>query len=282
MRRRNLTTATITGYANAAEYFLRFLKAKGVPRLQDATPELVDEYRASLADRGLSASARDAYARGVKKLFAHLEKTGEVFASPMAGLVMPRPRPRILPVPTPEDMERLLGSFDPAAPEGVRDRAMVELMYSTGVRLGELRALTIHSPDTANGTLRVMGKGRRERVVPLGRHAVRWLERWLREARPALARGVDEEALLLNALGGPMSAATIHHILDAASERAGIRRANPHAIRRACATHMLANGAHPVEIQHLLGHATLGSLGRYLLATVADLKKTHKKSKPGR
>ena len=172
---------------------------------------------------------------------------------------------------------------DAAAPEGVRDRAMVELMYSTGVRLGELCALTIHSPDPANGTLRVMGKGRKERVVPLGRHAVRWLERWLREARPALAMDVDTEALFLNIKGGgPMSAESIRHMLKEASGRVGIRRANPHAIRRACATHMLANGAHPVEIQHLLGHSTLASLGRYLLATVADLKRTHRKSKPGR
>jgi len=159
----------------------------------------------------------------------------------------------------------------------------MELIYSTGARLTEAASVTIFDPDLDRGVLRVLGKGRKERVVPLGRHAIFWLRRYIREARPKLIKdNIDEHALWVTIEGAKSKTPqTFQSAIAEHSKAAGLRRISPHALRRACATHMLRHGAHPVQIQFLLGHAGLNTLGQYLRVTITDLKKMHKQSKPG-
>jgi integrase/recombinase XerD len=180
-------------------------------------------------------------------------------------------------------MAALLRQPDISTPLGVRDRAFIEVAYSTGARRAELTGLTIHDLNLDAGLLRLMGKGRKERMVPLGRQAVQWLHTYLSDIRPRLARGrLDEDWLWLGQEGKPIQAAGLRMMLRVHSIRAGLKPVSVHALRRACVTHMLRNGAHPVQIQTLLGHADLTSLSQYLRLTIRDIRKMHAASKVGR
>jgi integrase/recombinase XerD len=189
-----------------------------------------------------------------------------------------------LPVPTEAELARLLAQPDITQPVGIRDRALLEVAYGCGLRRGELVRLTIFDPDFQRGTLRVLGKGRKERIVPLGRQALHWLKRYLQHARPKLLGGrLNEEALWISGKHRPLGGMGMRQQLWEYSKRAQIKTLMClHSLRRACATHMLRHGAHPVQIQMLLGHASLKHLSQYLEVTITDLRKTHRQSKPGK
>ncbi len=129
-----------------------------------------------------------------------------------------------------------------------------------------------------------MGKGKKERVVPLGKHAAYWLKNYLETARPNLCKGPDKQALWISRTSGKkLTSFSIDKLIRKYAKEAGIKKQmSAHTLRRACATHMLLNGAHPVQIQILLGHSTLSSLTQYLKVTITDMKKMHKRSKPGK
>jgi integrase/recombinase XerC len=153
------------------------------------------------------------------------------------------------------------------------------------MRIGELLRMSVLDADIGNRTVRVSGKGNKERIVPMGRHAAFWLGKYLSAARKEHFRddggSIRENRLWVNANGGRLDRNAVSVMLAARCRAAGVRRTSPHAIRRACATHMLRNGAHPVQLQMLLGHADLRTLGHYLRLTIADIKDMHKRSRPG-
>jgi integrase/recombinase XerD len=143
--------------------------------------------------------------------------------------------------------------------------------------------LNILDPDLKQGTLRVMGKGSTERVVPVGKKALIWLKRYLKQVHPQFCRSPDEQALWISKnTGKRLSYARVDKLIREYAKDAGLGVLSTHGIRRACATHMLQNGAHPVEIQLLLGHGGLKHLGQYLRVTVTEMKTMHQRSKPGR
>ena len=188
-----------------------------------------------------------------------------------------------VPVPSVADLRRLLAAPNAAAPFGVRDRALLETAYATGARREELVTLDATAVDLVNATVRVVGKGRRERVLPLTRPAVAWLNRYTTRARPVLLKGkLDEPALWIDLHAGRLSPHGLDVLVKKHAAAAKLRGVTPHTLRRACATHLLQGGAHPVFVQQLLGHATLRHLAHYLRMTIAELKATHARSKPGR
>jgi len=182
-----------------------------------------------------------------------------------------------MPVPGEEEVALVLARPDTSRPTGVRDRALLETAYGTAARLQELTRLRVGDLDLRGGTVRLLGKGNRERVAPLGRQAVQWLGRYLREARPALLRNRESEALWIGRSGRALGYAAVRTVLRVHSRGA----VSPHGLRRACATHMLRAGAHPVQIQALLGHASLRSLRHYLKVTIAELAAMHAASRLG-
>ena len=281
---RNYSEKSLTSFRQSLEPFLLFLAAKGIARLQDVTPAELAAYRVHLAEeRSLRISTIHQYLRTVRRFFAYLEETRVVFLNPAAALEMPRPDRRLGFVPTRVQVKRLLSQPDTATNAGVRDRALMETAYSTGIRAGELCALRLHDLQLRERLIRVMGKGRKERLVPLGRTAATWLKRYLKEHRGGLLLKKKEDALWLSVQGGrPLQVMGLELQMRRYSARAALERnITPHALRRACATHMLQNGAHPVEVQLLLGHASLRTLSQYLGLTITDLKAAHKNSKPG-
>jgi site-specific recombinase XerD len=248
----------------------------------DLTADDLIAWRGALAARGLADATLDVYLRAVRTWFGWLEERGALFLNPAASLVLPKVARRLLPVASAAELRRLLAAPNAATPFGVRDRALLETAYATGARREELVTLDATAVDLVNGTVRVVGKGRRERVLPLTRPAVKWLDRYTTRARPALLKGkLDEPALWIDLHTERLSPHALDCVVKKHARAAKLRGVTPHALRRACATHLLQGGAHPVFVQQLLGHASLRHLAHYLRMTIAELKATHARSKPG-
>lgn len=251
-------------------------------RAADVTADDLLAWRRSLVTRKLAAATVDVYLRAARTWFGWLEERGALFLNPAAGLVLPKVARRLLPVPSPAEIKRWLGAPNPATPFGVRDRALLELAYATAARREELHALDVTALDLMNATVRVVGKGRKERVLPLTKPAVLWLTRYTTTARPKLLKGkLDELALWIDNRGKRLSYMALESMMDRHARAVGLDDVTPHTMRRACATHLLQRGAHVVFVQQLLGHASLRHLAHYLRMTIMELKKTHAQSKPG-
>lgn len=282
LRQRRQSESTIKTSSFAFGHFDAYLKADD-KTLQDILPHDLGCFQRKLLDRGLAPMTVDLVLRHVRRFFRWLAETGKIFLDPGALWTLSKPERPLQNVPTEKEMSKLLAGIDITRPRGIRDRAFIETAYSTGARLEEMCRLTIFDADLDRGLLRVMGKGRKERMLPLGKQAVHWLTQYIRDARPKLAGGkLNEEKLWLGTDGRKISGAGIRMMLYQRSLSAGLKRISPHALRRACATHMLRNGAHPVQIQLLLGHADLKTLSQYLRLTIKDIKAMHAKSNPGR
>ena len=274
---------TIETYGRALLDFLGFLADTGRDRAQDVTSQDLEDYRLALVRRNFAPASLELYLRAMRQLFTWLDRNQKLFTNPAASLVIPRPPRKLLPVPSEGEITKLLAQPNVATKCGIRDRALLETAYATGARREELARLTIHNVDLDNQRLTVTGKGNKQRVLPLGKQATQWLQRYIGETRPKLLKEkLDEPALWIDLHGKQLAYHAFQQILTRHSYDAGIRPAiTPHAVRRACATHMLRHGAHPLQIQMLLGHATLKTLGQYLRLTITELQQTHAQSNPG-
>jgi integrase/recombinase XerD len=175
----------------------------------------------------------------------------------------------------------LLAAPDPDDPLGLRDRAMLELLYASGLRISELVGLTLTSLNLRQGVLRVLGKGGKERLVPVGQEALRWVEGYLASARPILVRGRATAALFPSRRGRPMTRQTFWHAVKRYAAAAGItREISPHTLRHAFATHLLNHGADLRAVQMMLGHADLSTTQIYTHIAQRRLKELHRMHHP--
>jgi site-specific recombinase XerD len=191
--------------------------------------------------------------------------------------------PKVLPtgVLTHAQVRKILEAVNTATPFGYRNRTMLEVIYSSGVRVAELLGMNIDSVDYANGTATVMGKGRKERVVPLGRTALHYLETYVKAVRPYLVRGPQQKAMFLDAQGSRLPYHRFRLIVQSAARQVGTPiNVTPHTFRRSCTTEMLRSGANMYHVKELLGHETLDTLKHYARLTITDLKATHAKCHP--
>lgn len=185
-------------------------------------------------------------------------------ASPADDVRASRPWPSLPKFLSPEEVERLLAQPDVSTPLGLRDKALFELLYATGLRVSELVGLRAQDLHLAAGYLTSVGKGNKERVVPVGDEAARWLQRYAVEGRPALTRHRQPPVVFVNARGGRMSRVGFWKILKAHGRRAGLRRdLSPHMLRHSFATHLLERGADLRAIQVMLGHVDLSTTQIY-------------------
>jgi integrase/recombinase XerD len=275
---------SIKSYKQALSRFLSFLTAIDIKRLADVTARDLAAYRLELIDRNYAQQSIGLYLRAVRKLFDYLEQTQQIFINPARSLILPRGETKIKFVPTEKEMEALLSQPDLSRPTGIRDRAILETFYSTGARLGELCGMNVHDTELGQGRIKITGKGDKERVVPMGRQAAFWTDKYLKDVRPGfLRKRPDGHALWIGFQGKRINPLIVERFVRDYGKKAEIiRPVTPHALRRACATHMLRGGAHPVQIQMLLGHASLRTLSCYLKVTVTDMMKTHARGKPGK
>lgn len=278
---RRYSPRTLAIYRLALADFDRFLGTTGVGRVQDVTGSVVEDYRRHLQGRQFSPAGEESYTRAVKRFFDYLEGKQRVFQNPFEGSGPIRRARKLMPVPSEEEMRALLAAPDVTKPRGVRSRAILEVAYSTGARLAELTRLKLGDLDLDSGTARLLGKGNRERVAPLGKAAVEWIRKYVAEVRSRQAKPATA-ALWVTPGGDPLSSLSVGQSVRACARKAGTATPiTPHAIRRACATHMLKHGAHPVQLQMLLGHASLKHLSQYLRVTFHELRAMHERSRLG-
>ena len=256
----------------------------GRPRLKDVTREHLSRYRPWLDEHGFQPASLHLFLRVVRKFFAWLEEHGTSSSIPPRAWPRRRRHGSCCPCPARKKWSGCCRRPDTCTPVGVRDRALMEIAYGCALRREELAELTLSNMDLDRQLLRILGKGRKERVVPLGRQGADWLARYVREARPVLlGRRADEDRLWVGQRSGFLTGQAIHVLLKKYARAAGIETPiTPHSLRRACASHMLDRGAHPVQIQLLLGHASLRHLSSYLRVGIRDMKKIHARCNPGR
>ncbi|NQT11582.1 MAG: tyrosine-type recombinase/integrase [Planctomycetes bacterium] len=296
LKRRRYSPKTIATYRYPLTLFASFFQPKADPpsaeaassfsRLQDITRDDLAAWRLDLIERGLADASLEVFLRAARNLFNWMEAEGMLFDNPAAALKTPRYERKLLPVPSEAELRRLLAPPAVTTPVGIRDRAVMEVGYCCALRREELARLTLRDPDFLQKTLRVLGKGSRERMLPLGEEAFTWLRRYVEDARPALlgrnaAAALD--VLWISTDGKPFGGQGISVMLKKYGREAKLSvNITPHSLRRACATHMLQRGAHPVQIQMLLGHATMRHLAQYLRLTITDIKRMHAQSRPGK
>ena len=177
------------------------------------------------------------------------------------------------------DMKKLLKKIDTGTPQGYRDRTIMELMYSSGTRAGEITNLNIGDIDLTNGTARVLGKGSKERIVPIGVTALRFLETYIKAIRPFFITGEEKDALFLNNFGRRLQYSTLFRIVHKHCDKADLG-ITCHTFRRSCTTEMIKGGANIYHVKEMLGHENLETLKHYVKLSITDLKKTHSKCHP--
>jgi integrase/recombinase XerD len=263
------------------KYALRtFGKSWGERDLREATEADLEAYARSTLGR-VGRETAYLYLSSVRSLFRHLVEAGLLLVDPAARLPMPRMAERLTgAILAPEAMKRLVESPDLGGPCGVRDRALLECLYSTGLRTKETLGAAVG--DVGEDTLTVRsGKGGKDRTLPVGPGAMAWIRRYLADVRPAFSLfRPGEEALWLTRWGRPFSRTLFQKHLSALGRSAGVVGLTCHLFRRSLATHLLAAGASPIEVSRILGHEDLRSLGRYVKVVERDLRATHAETHP--
>jgi integrase/recombinase XerD len=267
----------------AAESFLAVLRTTRAPRTVEAyrrdltglatwlgrpvdsvTTEELERYIAELRAEGLAPTTVARRIAATRSFFRHQQLLGARTDNPAAELDLPRRRRALPRTLSPAEAERLVEAANGVAPRDLRDRALVELLYGAGLRVGEAVGLDKASVDLEQRLVRAVGKGSKERIVPIGRQAAEALRRYLSRGRPYLDRRHRPE-LFLNARGGPLTRAGAFLILRTLAGRAGLEpeRIHPHLLRHSFATHLLEGGADLRSVQEMLGHADLSTTELY-------------------
>lgn len=284
---------TVRARKVALRRFIRWCDERGIDDPREITLPILERYQRALfyhrKEDGapLTLGMQFQYLAPLKTWFKWLSRSRHILANPAADLDLPR-IPKRLPraIPSVQEVEAILAEAEPDTPQGLRDRALLETLYATGLRRMELPGVAIYDVDLTRGLLWVRhGKGRRERVVPLGERAVAWLDKYLIEARPQLLTGnsADTNALFLTDYGEPVAP---HHVADKVKRHmkfAGIDKpGSTHLLRHACATHMLEGGADIRFIQAMLGHANLETTEIYTHVSIDKLIAVHGATHPSR
>lgn len=271
-----LARQTQDSYRRDLEAYARWLDQRGTPLLAAGRADLHD-YLAVRAAQGYSARSNARLLSTLRRFYAQMLRLGRVGADPTALLASPR-LPRSLPKALSEsEVEALLNAPEVATALGLRDRAMLELMYGSGLRVSELVGLETVQLNLRQGALRVTGKGGKERLVPLGDESRYWLECYLDEARPVLCGKRPLAPLFLSRRAGAISRQVFWHTVKRHAVRAGIDpgKVTPHGLRHSFATHLLNHGADLRALQLLLGHSSLSTTQIYTFVAKEGLKRMH-------
>lgn len=284
LRLRNYSPKTIDNYGDQLKRLGEWLSADLAADLRRVSRCDIDVYQQYVRTESISVETKALRLRAVKRLFDHLTASGQLLLHPAEHVVEIRRRDRLpRAVLSVKQMERLLAAPDTANLFGIRDRALLEVLYATAIRVGELEQVHVADADLFQETLYVRhGKGDQERVVPLGKAATEWLQRYLAEARPIFARHRRfERALFLVRTGKPLAQTQIRGLLKHYGRGCFLKKpVTPHAIRHACATHLLQAGADIRFIQQLLGHASLATTAIYTRVVPMDIKAVHQRYHP--
>jgi site-specific recombinase XerD len=279
MRARGASAATVRAYAADLGQLERWLSAAGL------TPERADagtlrRYAAHLGTLRYAPATAARKLSAVRGAYAWMQDRGVIERSPAALIPGPR-RARTLPATlSADEVARLLDAPAGAEPRDLRDRALLELLYGCGLRAAEACDLDMRDLRLEAGSLRVTGKGSKQRVVPIGGAAEAAIERYLARGRPRMVAGGRCERLFVSVRGRPLHPSDVRRALLRALERAGVAQRSPHALRHTFATHLLEGGADLRSIQDMLGHASVGTTQVYTHVSVRHLRTAHANAHP--
>ncbi len=295
LRVRHYSPLTLKLRGHCLDYFRRWCQERSITRASEVTKVIVQQYqtylyhyrksgiRPSEKDRPLSIRGQQVRLTAVRGLFAWLAKNNFILYNPASDIEMPRDEHRLpKAVLSAQEAELVVQVPDVNDPVGLRDRGILETLYSTGIRRCELIALKLYELDQERGLLRVsQGKGKRDRLVPIGERAVKWIEKYLIEVRPRWLFNSGEQALFITADGVSLSESHLTQMVRRYVDKSGIaKKGSCHLFRHSCATLLLENGADIRYIQQLLGHASLETTQIYTRVSIRELKRVHDRCHP--
>ncbi|MFZ2955873.1 MAG: site-specific tyrosine recombinase XerD [Candidatus Ozemobacteraceae bacterium] len=278
---RGLRPKSLEAYRCDLEDFLVFLDERGRRADETSIEGPLVMFMVTLHERGLSPRSIARKASAIKGFYRFLMREGRLTADPSKVIERPkpgRPLPKVLSL---GEIERLIAATTGETPLHLRDRAILETLYGTGIRESELIDLQLGSIHREGEFINVIGKGNRERVIPIGTYALLAIDRYLAQGRPKLLADITIRTLFLNPQGKPLSRMGVWKIVRKYAVAAGITHpVSPHVLRHSCATHMLEGGADIIAIQEMLGHVDVSTTQIYTHLTGQDLKRIHTKAHP--
>lgn len=278
---RGLKERTCAAYQGDLDGLVTYALEQGVTGPDGLTHPLLADYLYSLVESGRAPTSVRRVLSSIRAYFRFLQAEGEIDGDPTEKLDAPRagrPLPEFL---SQDEAARVVEAVDPDSRVYWRDRALLEVLYASGMRVSELTGLRLDDMDLEAMLCLVLGKGGKERLTPIGATAVRAIEKYLALVRPGLDRGRGKGRVFLNSRGGPLSRMSVWTVVRKAAERAGIQRPiSPHTFRHSFATHLLEGGADLAAVQELLGHADISTTQIYTHLDREHLRDTHRRFHP--
>lgn len=272
---------TLEAYGRDLKRYVSFLEQKGLTDVRSVIPKTVIEFLVQIKGEGLSANSMNRSLAALRGFYKFLLQEKAVEESPLANIELAKVWMRLPDTVSPEEINLILSQPGDQTPAALRDTAMLELLYATGLRVSELISLTMNSINWQVGFLIVMGKGSKERVVPIGKTAYDCVRRYVDEARPKLLKSKTTEVLFLNRFGGALSRQGLWKIIVHYAQKAGLQKnVHPHTFRHSFASHLLEGGADLRAVQVMLGHADISTTQIYTHVTRERLKEIHRKYHP--
>jgi len=278
---RGLTNNTRDSYRMDLEKFRLFLKSRNKLEADAIAREDIMDFLMEEKDKGSTPSTISRALVSIRMFFRYLSYTGYIRKDITEGLESPKLWKLLPEVLSIDEVDRLLSLPDIRTPEGIRDRAILEFMYATGLRISEVVNLSVSDVNLNKGYLRCLGKGNKERIVPIGKKAIKYLEKYIREVRPKYVKDLLATNLFLTRLGRPFTRQGLWKLIKGYSRRVRTgKNITPHTLRHSFATHMLSRGADLRVIQELLGHADITTTQIYTKVDRNRLKAVHKRFHP--
>ncbi|MCG0277638.1 MAG: site-specific tyrosine recombinase XerD [Thermanaeromonas sp.] len=277
---RGLAENTLASYHSDLEQFFDYLSKAGVTSLKESNRGLIIAYLMHLKKQGRSPATVSQHLAAIRSFYQFLLREGILSSDPTATLESPRQVKKLPKVLTVQEVELLLRQPQPQTPSGLRDKAMLELLYASGLRVSELVALNIDQINLKEEYVRCLGKGSRERVIPIGSIACFHLENYLRHGRGKLLKDKREKALFINQQGKRLTRQGCWKIIKAYARAAGLSNITPHTLRHSFATHLLENGADLRSVQELLGHADISTTQIYTHLTQRKIREIYNHTHP--
>jgi len=278
---KGLAKNTLESYRRDLQVFACYLRQNGVTGFRDTSRQNIVGYLASLQNNGKAKATLSRNLASIRSLYQYLSQERLVDGNPSADLESPRPERKLPRVLTTREVDLLLDQPDCSRVIGPRDKAMLEVIYATGIRVSELMSLDVENLNIESGFVRCLGKGNKERIIPIGSVAVRHLQEYLKGCRHKLVKNGAESALFVNQNGKRMTRQGFWKILKKYSREAGIKKdITPHTLRHSFATHLLENGADLRSVQEMLGHADISTTQIYTQVARSKIREVYEKTHP--
>lgn len=279
---KNLSQNTVVSYKNDINAFISFLKDSSVDDPSNITSDHIRNFFKVIKELGLSGSSSARYFSSLKGFFLYLLKNKYILKNPIEKITAPKiskKLPGVLNIP---EIEKILSAPEVEDKLGLRDKTILELFYACGTRVSELINLKVNDLFLDDEIIRVFGKGSKERLIPIGSSAIKWIGEYLKKSRPLLMKkSKSENNLFLNARGTKLSRMGVWKIIDRYVKEAGIRKkVHPHTFRHSFATHLLEGGADLRAVQEMLGHADISTTQIYTHIDRDYIKQVHKQYHP--